>query len=245
MRKFLIIITATVFITQHLFGQSVDNVQAEQKANSIEVTYDLISPVEGQKYTVELYSSKDNYKFPIQFVTGDAGPGVETGKGKKIYWEIARELGGYKGELKFELRALLSYTPLKFISPKTSVFKRTQSYQLAWSGLQENPYKVELLKGNKSFGTIGDTTNPTINWKIPVSYKPGDDYAIKITDQKNSISISKTITIRRKIPLALKIGIPAAILAGATGVILATQIKPVETTTPNKELSGPPGPPQQ
>jgi hypothetical protein len=246
MYKYLALLSLSVLLSNKISAQTVENIVAEQKGNSIEITYDLSSTTKGQKFTLELFSSKDNFKFPLQYVTGDAGSEIQDGKAKKIYWDISREVGAFKGDLTFELHATLTFTPLTLLAPPDGkLFRRTNVYQLKWSGLQENPYLVEILKGGNAIGKIGEPTSPIIAWKVPADYKPGDDYTLKITDKKNSVSLNKTISIRRKFPLVLKIAIPVAVIAaGVTGAIIATHGSSSNGGTPgNTDLVGPPGTP--
>ncbi|MDX2191024.1 MAG: hypothetical protein SFY32_14280 [Bacteroidota bacterium] len=245
MSSYIKILTLLIAFTPLVKAQVVENVVAEQKDNGIEITYDLAGSIKGQKFNVEVYCSIDNFKAPIHLYTGDAGAGIEEGKGKKIYWNISNELGAFKGDITFELQVTLIYTPIKFLYPKENqIVKRGVNNNVSWTGVQNSQYKLELLKSGISVVTLIDITNPNTNLLLPVSTPPGDEYALKVTDLKNDEFVSQKIKIRRKFPLALKIAIPVALIAGATtGVIIATQ--PKKTSDSNTSNSGGtlPGPP--
>ena len=111
-----------------------------------------------------------------------------------------------------------------FISPsKGKNFRRGKEYRLEWKGNNKNiPVRLELHKEKKLLFTI----NPVVVgnsyiWRIPSDMKLGKNYQIKIVNLKNTenTGISPEFSIKRKVPLGLKVAGVAAV-AGAVYYIM-------------------------
>lgn len=98
-------------------------------------------------------------------------------------------------------------------------FRRGKEQRLAWKGNDDTvPVRLELFKGNKMLFTV----NPVVVgnsyvWRIPADMNLGNDYRIQIVNLKNTdnTAISPEFSIKRKVPLGLKI----AGLAGIGAIV--------------------------
>lgn len=130
---------------------------------------------------------------------------------------------------------------LSVLSPNENTeYKRGKNYQLVWRGSSnDKPVKLELYKSGKKKKVITERIlGRGYNWAIPINTETGDDYQIKLTNYNNpdNAVLSKRFTIKRKIPLLLKI-VPVAAIATA-GILVFSDSGDSGPET----LPGPPGP---
>ena len=90
MKKYLLTVIVLIVASISLVAQTVSNVEARTEGNNVYVSYDLSAPVEGQKFTIELRSSINNYTTVLKDVTGDVGPDQDPGIGKTIVWNAIK-----------------------------------------------------------------------------------------------------------------------------------------------------------
>lgn len=67
--------------------------KVEITAETIVIHYNLVDTTSERRYTVNAYSSKDNFLAPLQKVSGDIGLEVAPGINRKITWNSKEELG--------------------------------------------------------------------------------------------------------------------------------------------------------
>jgi hypothetical protein len=175
------------------------------------------------EYLLNLFSSKDNFTAPLTKVSGDVGPEIKPGTGRKIEWRIREEYGGYKGKLALEIRGKV-YVPFVKLQnfDVSKSYKRGNNYDLTWKPGGTNPVHVELYKGNQRVqGELSHPNNGNYVLSIPSKIKPGGDYRLKFTDSKNNEDIiySGFFKIKPKIPMVAKI-IPALAVVGGLIIIL-------------------------
>ncbi len=240
MRKLPFLVALIGFLSLHVSGQQVANITANQLDETIvRVAYDLNGEVPGQLFTVRLYSSTNQFSFPLEYVDGYVGEQVEAGINKFIDWDISKELVAYAGELTFEVRAELTFTPISVAFPEKNTITRGKQHIITWRGTNTGEHvDIQLYRDGRKISTISNTINDgQYEWAVPSSTKPGKGYSVKI----NSTSSSQTDTgtefsIHRKIPLLLKL-LPFAIITPI--VITLTDEGPVEP----KVLPAPPNTP--
>ncbi len=245
----LLFFMAAVAISTISAAQQVSNVHAELSGSNVKITYDLLSDSPSSLFEVNLYSSVDNFSAPLKLVTGDVGKSIKPGKGHTILWKIQEELGTYKGEITWEVRALLLGDYYTITNPTSySKIKKGKTLMINWQG--GNPaekVEVQLLRSGFLVSKINDNlpNQGSYNWLIPKTMKPSKDYHVKIINTSNTqfAGISKSFKIGGKFPVALVI-IPSVAVIGAVAY-LATQkppvvIPPVENNT---ALPTPPVPP--
>lgn len=213
------------------FAQKIENIRAEAEADKIIVTYDLVQGQSGDAYSVFLYSSFNNFRSPLTKVSGDVGQGVREGKGKRIVWEARTEIGNFKGQLTFEVEAIL-VAPLTLKSDVTST-KRGGSIPVSWrGGDQHQNVKIELLKGGTVVSALGTVqNNGAFAWQVSSNQKTGSDYTLRLVCGSETAT-SATFSIKPKIPMWVKIAVPAVIV----GVLLI----PKSETTTDDRLPAPP-----
>ncbi len=180
--------------------------------------YELKDTARSRYYTVNLYSSRDNYINPLQKISGDFGLEIPPGDSRKIEINIKEEFGAsFEGKVAFELRAKV-YIPFIRLDKLNEKFKRGKPYEIHWSGGRpQNILNFELLKGEEkitSFSGIGNTGK--YNLIFPPDTKPGGNYHFRISDSKNKDEIVNTskFTIARKFPLLFK-AVPVMMIGGA------------------------------
>jgi hypothetical protein len=226
MQRILLSACLFLFISQSS-AQTVTVKKVELAGEKIIVYYDLEDSNPNNEYLLNLFSSKDNFVAPLSKVTGDVGPEVKGGPGKKIEWSIREEYGGYKGRIALEIRGRV-YVPFVKLQNFDAVkgFKRGTSNDLVWKVGGTSPVHIELFKGSQRVqGDLNQPNNGNFVLSIPSNVKPGKDFRIKFTDSKDGSEIiySPYFKVKPKIPLWAKlapvaiVGVVVAVLAGGKG----------------------------
>jgi hypothetical protein len=210
-------------------GQEISNITASLlNENTVRVNYDLEGEVPGQLFTVNLYSSTNQYTLPLEYVDGYVGEHVEAGINKFIDWDLSQELVAFEGELAFEIRAELTFTPISMAFPQTSRISRGKEQLITWKGTNTRErVDIQLLRDGRKIQTIASTVNDgQYEWEVPYSTKPGNGYSVKISSTSSSqTDTGSEFKIHRKIPLLVKL-IPFAIITPV--VIKLTEEQPIQ-----------------
>jgi len=74
-----------IFLLQ---AQDFTIVRVERSGANLMLYYNLIDSARNRLYTVNLFSSADNYTSPLQKVTGEIGLEVKPGASKKTKWTL-------------------------------------------------------------------------------------------------------------------------------------------------------------
>jgi hypothetical protein len=217
------------------YCQKIENLKASTAGEKIVITYDIISQYPADKFDVDLYASSNNYSAPLQKLTGDVGKGLQVGNGRRIEWDAKAELGNYKGEILFEIRAEV-IAGLSVTNEFKSA-KRGKSVQLDWRGGRKNQdVKIELLKSGVSQGTVTTTSNSgSYQWFIPAKEKVGADYQLRLANGTESVTTSH-FSIKHKVPTLLKV-IP---LVAVAAIVVASGGGSKSTSTEGTPLPLPP-----
>ena len=149
-----VFIVASLFLFHGVFAQEVTNIKVEPKESSIEIIYDLDA---NASCTIVLYYSDDKavtWKGPLQKVSGDVGTNQLSGKGKKILWDAAGELGAVEGILQFKIVAT-------FTSPEQTSLQ---------SKLQQRVIDVENKKKDEKLVAMKKKRNI---WIVPAVLTAG------------------------------------------------------------------------
>lgn len=231
MRRFIFLSMLVPFLS---FSQKIENTKAEVAGDKIIITYDLTQGEAGDRYSVSLFASHNNFSSKLTKVNGDIGPNVTEGKGKRIEWESKAEVGNYKGPLTFEIEAIV-IAPLTLKSEVTST-KRGKTLPLRWRGGDQNQnVKIELLKGGQVQGVVGTLSNKGFyEWNVPSKQPAGKDYTLRLVNGRETAS-SQPFAIKSKIPMWVKIGLPVAVI----GTILLLP-KSSSGSDTSARLTGPP-----
>src|SRR5271154_934813 len=98
MRGFILLFIAFIFFSK-ASAQNVTIRNIELAGEKVVVHYDLDDNDPNHEYLLSLYSSRDNFASPLTKVTGDIGPEVKPGTGKRVEWNVLQELGAFKGRI--------------------------------------------------------------------------------------------------------------------------------------------------
>jgi hypothetical protein len=207
-------------------AQDVNIKRIELENANVFIYYDLTDTTRGRLYSVNLYSSRDNFINPLTKVSGDFGIEVLPGSDRKISINAVEEFGpSFEGKVSFELRAKV-YIPFIRMEGFGKKFKRGKPYEIHWTGGRpQNVLNFDLYKGDTKVQTFANIPNAgKYNLVFPTDTRPGT-YKFRISDGKNRDEIVNTtpFTISRKIPLAYKI-IPVFVAGGV--IYILTKPKP-------------------
>ncbi len=204
------------------WAQKISNIRAQATGDYVTIYYDLEGTLAGQLFKVELYSSHNQFQAPLHHVRGDAGPGVTPGKKKTIEWGAQKELASYQGEIIFEVKAQLVFSPIVLQTPQANdKYRRGKSYILNWwGGVEGENLHLELLREGMEDKLIAEVPNKgSYIWEIPAGMPVGNNYRLRISNQTGKASqTSENFTIKRRVSSAVKF-VPLGILASA-GLIL-------------------------
>lgn len=213
------------------------------RGGDIIVKYDLLDNDLTHKYTLSLYASSDDYVQPLENVSGDIGVDIAVGGSKQVTWRAKEELGElFAGNVTLELKGKL-YIPFVELYDFENIdsFKRGRPYNLTWSaGRGNDVLTIDLFNDDKeivhTFTNVANVGEYTL--VIPKDIKPGKDYRLRFTDQKNKDDVVYTtdFSVKRKIPFVLQAALGAGV-AGAGYLVLTNS----EGSTPSGE-SDIPGP---
>ena len=211
-------------LSENLCAQQVVNIEASQLDDqTVRVTYDLEGELPGQLFTVRLFSSANNFQLPLIFVSGDVGEEITAGKGKSIDWDIGQELVAFEGDLTFEVRALITFSPIEVTAPAQGAVRRGSTHTITWLGSNLSEYvDIELFRDDQKVSTVVRTQNDgSFAWTVPMDIKPGQGYTIKVSSTSSTqFDLGGYFSIRRKFPLVLK-AVPVALIVPV--IILITE----------------------
>lgn len=224
MIKHLLILPLSLLYVS-LSAQEIEITQLSLKDSKAVINYNLKDDKTERRYTLNLYSSKDNFIIPLENVNGDIGLEVKPGYNKKITWDIGKEYGSdYKGQISLELRGrvYVEFVNVEGFETYRTV-KRGKPWDILWrGGAGSRVLTFELYDGEVPtevvFPNVANEGNVTIN--IPTSVKPGKDYRFKISDKRNKDDVVFTdpFRIKRKIPLLAKI-VPVFVVGVLVGTV--------------------------
>ena len=212
------------------FSQKLENLKAIVQGEKIIVTYDLSQGYAGDKFDILLYASHNNFSSPLQRVNGDVGRGLTPGKGKTIEVDARNEIGNYKGELSFEVRA--EVIAAFALTNNISSAKRGKSIALAWrGGMKNQDVKIELLRAGVSQGAVGTAgNNGMYQWLVPSNHKTGTDYQLRLVNGKETVTTGR-FAIKHKVPTLLKV-LPLVAVATVVGLVGGSKPGPAKANLP-------------
>jgi hypothetical protein len=208
-------------------AQEIKSVHAEARGEVVYIDYVLEQSESIEAYRVSLYGIIDSFTVQLEKVSGDVGDQVNAGT-NRIVWDAISEYPRFDGEIEFEVRVIPAFFILK--PGPNLVLKRGTSYAFEWYGAGSNAdsLRLDLLHEKEYKDRIGNVLNAnTYRWDIPVKTKPGSNFQLKVTGTpKTGITgVSPTFTIKRKIPLMLKVG-PIVALGALSAILLWPEPEP-------------------
>ncbi|MCB0489783.1 MAG: hypothetical protein R2820_01145 [Cyclobacteriaceae bacterium] len=215
MKKYLLICLLVVTCLSVRCQQLIiDNTSIENER--IKIHYTLKDTTAGNRYTVRVYGSHDNYLSPLESLEGASGINIGPGS-HELTWNPG-ELGtSFAGSIALEVRARIYVPFVQFEGfEEYKKIKRLKPYTLTWSGgTERNILNFDLMKGDKkvlAIPGIANTGHHTL--VLPQSIKPGD-YNLRISDSKNKdeVVFSDDFKVQRKWPLLIKV-LPVLVVGG-------------------------------
>ena len=244
MTRHILLFGMIFFACLHGFSQTIKNIETSTEGNKVITTYDLIGEVEGQRFTVEVRSSINNFTTILKEVTGDVGPDQSPGLVKVITWAALLEQGNFSGSVSFQVSAILTYDPIRITTPtKGTKAKLGKSMEVEWKGGDnDRSLKMALLQGYSTLQEIPDVgSSGTYTWNIPKTLAKGEHYQIKIFDPQKPDEAGMSAEFQLKKTSILVFIIPAAIVVGAAAFLLLNNNG--GTTPADNQLPPPPNPP--
>lgn len=215
--------------------------KVELTAETVVIHYNLIDTTRERRYTVNVYSSKDNFLAPLQKILGDAGLEVTPGLNRKITWRSKEELGStFSGDVEIEIRGRVYIPFIRFNDfQENMAIKRGKAKTLTWTGgTRQNILNFAIYKDDKFVDVIPNIANAgSYDVVLPTSIKPGKNYYFMVSDSKNKDQVMKTknFTVKRKLPLVAKV-LPVALVATIVPLLTGG-------SDSSRDLETPPGPP--
>ena len=212
-------------------AQEVSIKSVSTQGGNVIVKYDLADIDPNHKYTLSLYASTDDYVQPLESVSGDIGVDIAVGGSKQVTWRAKEELGElFAGNVTIELKGKL-YIPFVELYDFENIdsFKRGRPYNLTWAaGRGNDVLTIDLFNDDKEIvHTFTNVANVgEYNLVIPKDIKPGKDYRLRFTDQKNKDDVVYTsdFSVKRKIPFVLQaavgfvvVGVGYAAISSSSG----------------------------
>jgi hypothetical protein len=236
--KFLLSIVLLMVISNVTKSQNLAVQRVELKGDEVIVYYSLLDSLAGRTYSVNLYSSQDNFVNPLQFVSGDYGVEVKPATQRKLVWNAKKELGeSFNAKVAIELRAKVFIPFIRFDS--FTKIKRGKLTEVTWrGGTAQNILNFELWRNGEKILVLPNIPNAQhATIKIPSNVKAKKGYTFKIVDSKNKDLAIQTapFEVKPRTPLLLKvipviaIGSVVALAGGGGG---GGESGPAEITNP-------------
>ncbi len=117
MKKLLILLTFAFWITtataQKQYQNPISNNQFEVVDDKIVILYDLAKPKNKKNYyNIQLEISLDGDLLNVESITGDVGEKIRAGKGKKIVWDVLKDVSSLDGDLQIDI-LVDTYAPVQ------------------------------------------------------------------------------------------------------------------------------------
>jgi hypothetical protein len=207
----LILLGLALVVGHWCSGQSLYITAVEQQKDVIHIHYELLDPNPINRYTIKVYSSRDQFTEELHYVTGAIGPNVDCGPDNVIHFNMVKEYGvsfAAAGEetVSFDLRGEL-YIPFLSMQSIPGKVKRGKDYSISWIVQGDiRDLSVELMKGSETQRNFTANSAQSLVLNLPAKIKPGR-YRLRVTDQASTSRqfMSGEFKIVRKVPLAFVI----------------------------------------
>jgi hypothetical protein len=219
MTRFYLLLLLTGLAPFAARGQTIQNLSATFLNGKVIVAYDITGAKSGQTYSIDLYSSHNNFTSPVKQVTGDVGKNISAGVGKRITWDVAVELIEFSGDLTFKLKGEMIPLPLSFKTPTVGDrVRKGKSIGITWEGGKpDQMISFELYKGNDKVMNIGDSRNTgQFAWLIPKDFSKGT-YSVKLKSG-DEVRQSGFFNVKPRTPLLVKL-LPLLAAGGAAALL--------------------------
>ncbi len=209
-------------------GSLLSIIRAEQSGSRINIYYDLVDTDVSNEYSINIYSSFDDFKQPLKTLSGAGGAKVTTGRNRVITWDMS-EYGSSFGEnleaLSFEVRAG-GFKPYLTLNQKFGKMQRHEPYILMWSVSQGEKLTTIELVHNLETVWSDVARGESYLFYVPEPAKGGTYFLrFKSRDDPTHPVLSNEFSIKGKLPLYVKM-IPVAAVGVGYLVLQLTKEKP-------------------
>jgi hypothetical protein len=163
--NFLKICIIILYYTVCVYSQSIENIEVKQDGRKVGIAYDLIGVDTSKLFyiSLELSSNGGNTFSDIPRSLGGDFMGVKGGIGKKITWDVLRDVGALKGD-NFVMKIIADET-----NPYSQIVKTGGISPWLWIGggvaVVGGGAAVLLLKKSNKTQEIPDLPGPDkISW---------------------------------------------------------------------------------
>ena len=241
-RKLTLLGMTLMGVLTFAFAQTIENVKTTFDGERVIITYDLNNSDLTQKFKVVLYSSHNKYGFPLHSLVGDVGENVLPGKGKRVSWEVRKELPpDFDAELSIKVKAAMIIPIIKLEAKPLakSGYKKGQTVQVEWKGGKpSDKIHIDLYKDGalqqKLTESLGNSPQ-LYQWMLPKDLK-GSGYSFRIANSSDQTN-SGNFKVKPKIPLMLKV-LPVLMIGGVVVALGGSKSTPTDPTL-NNDLPGP------
>jgi hypothetical protein len=223
-----LIVLLMVLVSFEGFCQTVVLKKIELGGDKIVIHYDLEDSNPNHFYRIQLFSSNDNFAYPLNKVSGDVGLDIKPGTGKHIEWKAIEELKEVSGKISLEIRGKVFVPFVRFqAGDLKNSYKRGKLLPLHWAAGNNTSIHIELYRGSeKVLSELNVPNSGSYSLILPNHAKPGKHYRIKMTSSKTAEEFLYTdfFKVKRKVPLVVKI-LPVIAMGTAAAMVMNTAKK--------------------
>lgn len=176
----ILLLQILLFFWSEVSAQKVDNIRITFEENVVIIYYDLLPDADSLNADIEVYSSADNFKNPLQYVSGRVGKNIHPSYNNAIIWKAGEEYP----DIDFKTITLLIKAepiipPYQFTFPAFDICRKRKKYLITWEGGRKSDNVQLFLKGNKIKNTLLAELLNSGNYLWKVNAKlPKDNYRL-------------------------------------------------------------------
>ena len=210
-----------VLVATYCGAQEFRVLNISQDNGKVNISFKITPKYAMERYTVEVFSSHDNYQTPLQYVTGDIEGEIESSdQTYQVVGDARKELVTYTGQVQLELKGEVTYLPIHPGKDQVKA-KQKKTSTLKWTGGNtSDQVKIELLRNGNVFAEIARTNNSgSYDWAVTREVAKGKGYQLRFTNLNNEGELYETAPFKvgGKLNLVV-VGVP--VVAGIVAVIV-------------------------
>lgn len=178
-----------LFFWSEVRAQKVDNIRIAYEENIVLIYYDLLPDADSLNADIEVYSSADNFKTPLQYVSGRVGKNIRPSYNNVIIWKAVEEYpdNDFK-TLTILIKAKPIIPPYQFTFPAFQICRKGKKYLITWEGGRKSDLVQLFLKGNKVKNTllVEQPNTGSYLWKVSTKL-PKDNYRLSLQTTSEAV----------------------------------------------------------